>query len=151
MKDQSKWRNACHDMPKLRTYVILDDFFKPKQFILKPLSFIQRKFLSKFWLGVLPIRLEKGRYERPRLPEAERVCLVCNEPNAVENEIHFLLKCPAYDVIRRDLLSKIPDLDEDFLNWDSNRQLTFLSCNPSSVKLTAQYIIDAFDLRSTIL
>ena len=56
-----------------------------------------------------------------------------------------------YDVIRRDLLSKIPDLDEDFLNWDSNRQLKFLSCDPSSVKLTAQYIIDAFDLRSTIL
>ena len=101
------------------------------------------------WLAHSPSR--KLRYERPRLPEAERVCLVCNEPNAVENELHFLLKCPAYDVIRRDLLSKIPDLDEDFLNWDSNRQLKLLSCDTSSVKLTAQYIIDAFDLRSTIL
>ena len=125
-------------MPKLRTYVKLDDFFSSKQFIHKPLTFIQRKFLAKLRLGVLPIRIETGRYH-PRLEEADRICLVCNEPNAIENEIHFLLKCPAYDRQRRELFSKIPELDANFVNWSDKDQLKILTCNALAVKSTAQF------------
>ena len=147
-KDQSKWKNVCKDMPKLRTYVKLDDFFSSKQFIHKPLTFIQRKFLAKLRLGVLPIRIETGRYH-PRLEEADRICLVCNEPNAIENETHFLLKCSAYGRQRRDLLSRIPELDANFVNWSDEDQLKLLTCNALAVKSTAQFLIDAFDFRST--
>ena len=147
IKDQTKWKTTSNDMPKLRTYVKLDDFFCNKQFISKPLTFIQRKFLSKFRLGVLPIRIEVGRYERPPLAEAERVCRACNEPDAVENETHFLLKCPAYERLRRDLFAKAMDWETLSLTWDDNQKLRFLTCDPEMVKPTGQFIADAFDYR----
>ena len=132
----------------LYVYIHIDDFFSNKHYIHKPLSFIQRKFLSKLRLGVLPIRIETGRYH-PRLEEADRICLVCNEPNAIENETHFLLKCSAYGRQRRDLLSRIPELDANFVNWSDEDQLKLLTCNALAVKSTAQFLIDAFDFRST--
>ena len=146
-KAQTKWKNDCNNMPKLRTYVKMDDFFRSKSYLSKPLSFVQRKFLAKFRLGVLPIRIETGRYERPRLAENDRICLVCDEVNAIENEQHFLMTCSAYNRIRNDLFSKVEA--DDFLTWDSTKQFQYLTCDSSIVKSTAQFIINAFDFRST--
>jgi hypothetical protein len=35
------------------------------------------------------------------LPRAERVCLVCGTPGAVEDLRHFMLECPAYSALRQ--------------------------------------------------
>ena len=149
LKDQTKWKTHCKNMPKLRTYVKLDDFFCNKEFLFKPLSFIQRKFLTKFRLGVLPIRIETGRYERPRVLEAERTCLVCNDQNAVENEHHYLLHCSLYNRLRGELFSKVHDVE--VLTWDDDQKFKYLTCNPQIVKSTAQFLISAHNLRSTKL
>ena len=115
----------------------------------KPLTFIQRKFLAKFRLGVFPIRIETGRYEVPRILEADRVCRVCEEPNVDENEYHFLLKCSLYDRLRNELFSKITEVD--FVTWNDDEKFIFLTCNANIVKSTAQYLINAHNLRSTKL
>ena len=39
--------------------------------------------------------IEKGRHMRPRIECNERKCFICK--NDVEDEIHFLTKCPLYD------------------------------------------------------
>ena len=54
-KDQQKLKNSCV-MPKLRTYNLIAEFSSPKAYLLKPLSFLQRKSVAKLRLGVLPIR-----------------------------------------------------------------------------------------------
>ena len=46
-----------------------------------------RSALSKFRLGVAPIRVETGRYER--LPVSERICFHCK--TCVEDELHVLV------------------------------------------------------------
>ena len=75
--------------------------------------------MAKTRLGCLPVRLETGRYLIPRLPEEERVCLVCKPPNLpqlvvvvvdppsdpaqvlpVETEAHILFSYVAYNVER---------------------------------------------------
>ena len=105
--------------------------------------------MTKFRLGVLPIRRETGRYERPRILEAQRVCLVCNDPNAIENEYHFLLHCSLYKRLRSDLYNKVHDAE--FLTWDDDNKFKYLTCNPQIVKSTAQFLISAHNLRSTKL
>ena len=92
VKDLQKLKHQCL-MPKLRTYNLIADFTSPKVYLLKPLSFIQRKFMAKIRLGVLPIRIETGRYERPVKAADQRICQQCSL-GLVENEIHFLLECP---------------------------------------------------------
>ena len=146
LKDQNLLENKCKNSPKLRTYNTITEFSSDKSYLSKPLSFVQRKFLTKLRLGVLPIRIETGRYERPRKKAFEWVCKQCNT-GEVENEIHFLLKCPRHAQLRTSFLSKIADDQFTILNVDA--KFKFLLNCPALAKITAQFIIDAFDNRLT--
>jgi hypothetical protein len=143
-KDQLKLKNECGHLPKLRTYNLVADFFSQKCYLSKPLSFPQRKFLAKLRLGVLALRIETGRYERPVKPPEERTCKQCSLGEA-ETEEHFLVKCPKHSLNRAKLFSKINR--DDFQNFSDQEKIAFLLNDPEIVKLTAQFIIDSFDNR----
>ena len=81
--------NACKDKPKLRTFLTFKDFKNISPHAYKPLSFLERKTISKTRLGILPIRLETARYLRPIIPEEQRTCY-CNDGEP-ESEHHVLL------------------------------------------------------------
>ena len=99
-------------------------------------------------MGILPIRIETGRYERPKLLAAERTCQICNS-NTVEDEAHFLLYCPKYSALRDRLFSLVEDMN--FENRENKEKIKFLTSDSTMVKFTAQYLIDAFDLRYKIV
>ena len=75
-------------------------------YLLKPLSFIQRKFLAKTRLGVLQLRIETGRFERPKKPIEARICKQCSL-NEVETESHFILSCPRHSFLREQLFRRV--------------------------------------------
>jgi len=102
-KDQTNWKSKCLPLPKLRTFNKLKDFSSDSPHIFKPLSFMQRKMLSKFRLGLLHLRIETARFVRPKIPPEERVCLICNN-GEVEDESHFLLICNKFDQQRQILI-----------------------------------------------
>ena len=61
--------------------------------------------MTKFRISAHSLRIQTGRYERKpnkenkliKIVREERRCLYCNN-NDVEDEIHFLLKCPLYSI-----------------------------------------------------
>ena len=148
VKDQTTWQSQCRDLPKLRTFLLFKDFKLESPHIYKPLSFMQKKFMSKFRLGMLQLHIETGRYSRPRLPPEERFCY-CNN-NEVEDERHFLLTCNKYNQYRQTLFNRIPDF-QYFMTLNLAEKFNFLVNDPAMVKQTAKYIIDAFEYRSTQL
>jgi hypothetical protein len=105
----------CLNKPKLRTFITFNKFNGTPAYLRKPLSYIQRKFMAKCRLGCLPIRIETGRYSRPRLIENERTCQICikndiinNEHvNEVENEVHVLFNCNRYAQLRNMWIEKL--------------------------------------------
>ena len=139
-------QSQCRTLPKLRTFIKFKDFELDSPHIYKPLSFMQRKFLSKFRLGMLHLHIETGRWARPRLPPDERLCY-CND-NVVEDECLFLLECKMYSLLRQSLFNFIPDL-QHFRTLNSCEKLNFLVNDPGMVKQTAKFIIDSFEFRST--
>ena len=143
-KDQESLKEQCLNLPKLRTYNSISSFSVDKEYLLKPLSFIQRKSMAKLRLGVLQIRLETGRYERPRKEVHQRQCRQC-EQGLTEDEVHFLLHCPKHSLIRAIFLPKVTL--ENFGLLNDNEKLIFILNDPSIVKQTAQFIIEAFDNR----
>ena len=143
-KDLEKFHGQCQIMPKLRTYNRVAIFNSNKCYLTKPLSFIQRKFLAKLRLGVLGLRIETGRYERPRRLPEERICRQCTL-GTTEDEAHFILHCPRHTLLRNDLLTNLSL--EDFTNLNENEKLKFLLNDPTIVKQTAQFIVNAFDNR----
>ena len=99
-----------------------------KSYLSKPLSFMQRKTLAKCRLGCIPIRLETGRYVKPRLLENERTCELCMRDNIfeIENETHVIFHCSSYKGIRKN--------DFDKLDYVLNEGDNF--------KATAHYLIN---------
>ena len=99
--------------------------------------------MAKLRLGVLPIRLETGRNQRPILPADQRLCQQCSL-GVPEDEVHFTLECPRNQILREKLLSFT---NESFHSLDSTDKLRYLLNNSEIVKQTSQFIIDAFDNR----
>ena len=109
------------------------------------------KMLAKTRLGCLESRLETGRWARPRLAGEARIGLVCeNVEQNVENDYHFIFKCSKYQFERLTWLEKLTT-PEHFLELPEGEQIGLILNHPSNVKLTAQYLINIFDVRSRIL
>ena len=117
--------------------------------------------LAKIRLGCLPLRLETGRYNIPRLKEEDRTCLVCKPKNRlvetepvmqqpVESEIHFLFNCAGYRTERMLWLQQLK-LPEGFENFSDEEKLKTVLNEPSNVKATSQYIAKAFNLRGQLI
>ena len=143
-KDQIKRKNQCKNLPKLRTYNQITDYTVDKCYLSKPLSFLQRRYVAKLRLGVLPLRIETGRYERPKKLPAERLCTQCTM-GTTEDEVHFLLHCPRHCLFRNLLFSKIEN--DNFFDLADIEKLKFLLNHPDIVKTTAQFIVNAFNNR----
>ncbi len=62
--------------------------------------------LFRFRISSHNLRIETGRYTRPKTPEIERKCLYCSA-QALENELHFLTECPLYLMERNELFDVI--------------------------------------------
>ena len=74
--------------------------------------------MSRFRMGVAPLRIEQGRYEAngrndgsTGIPSEQRICQVCE--GGVEDELHLFMKCPAYNARRQRMLTKIRGVQKD--------------------------------------
>ena len=75
---------------KLRTYKLLKQNFGNETYLEIIDDKIIRKCLSSFRISAHKLRIERGRYVRPREDLEKRLCLTCN---TIEDEIHFICKC----------------------------------------------------------
>ena len=129
---KANWKHKLlnEDISRLRTYKTLNgDFTSAKHLVL---PYLYRKVISKIRCSNHPLAIEKGRQKNPKTPREERICTVCEE-NAIEDEEHFLLKCPTYSILRehhRMNFENVPDM----LNTDDQYQLS-------------KYLISAYELR----
>ena len=154
IQQQNYLKAACQVKPKLRTFIKIKNFTEIPAYVVKPLSFVQRRFIGKTRLGSLQIRLETGRYSRPVLAEHLRICLICDQGNPpegqIENEHHFIFICSTYDNLRREWLNKI-SVPANFSTLEKCEQLSIVLNHPDNVKPTSQFLISAFDMRSKII
>ena len=144
LSQQNIIKNECESKPKLRTFVIFKDYKTLPPHVGKPLSFLERKTLSKLRLGILPIRLETARYLRPIVPEDQRLCY-CNS-GAVESEFHILFICEKYSNLREAWMTKLTRPDH-FHQLSTQEKFKLVLNEPSNVRHTAQFLIKLMDLR----
>ena len=93
--------------PKLRTYKLFKDEFKLENYLITIQNINHALALTRFRISSHNLRIETGRYTRPnKTPPDQRTCLYCPS-QAVEDEMHFLLKCSFYDTERLILITKV--------------------------------------------
>ena len=144
-KQQELVKHECESKPKLRTFLLFKDFANLSPHVGKPLSFVERRMISKLRLGILPIRIETARYLRPILPENQRICY-CNS-GEVESEYYVLFTCPIYNNLREAWMKKLT-IPGNFRYLPKQDQLNLVLNKPENVKHTAQYLVSLMDLRS---
>ena len=152
--DQEQFlRNECEQKPKLRTFSSFKKFNVLPSYITKPLTFLQRKSFAKIRLGSLELRIESGRFCRPRLEIHERTCQVCEsetESPEVETEFHFMFNCNRYVQLRNAWMAKLK-LPDNFSDLPDKEKFDLVFNEPENVKPTAKFIIDAYSMRSKLV
>ena len=103
-KFKTDWEHHCSTKPKLRTYVTFKNDTKVAKHLQCNLPKYERSLISQLRLGVLPLRIETGRYSN--LAINDRKCLLCNS-NEIENEEHFMFSCNLYNSERQKLENTI--------------------------------------------
>ncbi len=88
---------------KLRTYCSFKSNFEFEPYLRIGLVPSQRHHLARFRISAHKLEIERGRYARPKKQVHERLCKQC-QLCLVEDEKHFLLKCPKYGQPRVELL-----------------------------------------------
>jgi hypothetical protein len=82
------WENEIKGYSKLRTYVTFKNECKPEKYLSMGLTRRQRSLYAQCRLGVLPLRLETGRFRGEK--EENRICVLCNSGD-IENEMHLFI------------------------------------------------------------
>ena len=144
VKDQEKILNNGKNLSKLRTYNLLTGNPGLRNYLEMPMPYLHRKFMAKLRLGVLPLRIETGRFETPQLESDCRICRQCSL-DEVEDEQLFLLRCTKHNSRRAGLIAKVNI--EYFEDLDSKQKLIYLLNNQSILKCTAKFIVESFDAR----
>lgn len=100
---QNLWEEI-EKRPKLRTYRTTRVGLQPGSQVTCLLTKRHRSLISQIKCGILPLRIESGRYNREALEV--RICQLC-DANQVESEFHFLFDCEHYVNERQELTSKV--------------------------------------------
>ena len=131
---------------KLRTYNTFKTEFKTEQCLLSSLSKPERSQLAQLRCGVLPLRVETGRYVGLALNE--RLCTVCQN-RVVEDEIHFILQCPTYADLRKRILFNDQTVLETLASFNPLEQLSFLMKHHH--RQVARFIAKCMERRAGVL
>ena len=128
---------------KLRTFRLFKFKHEFEGYLVKVKQFKHRRALTKLRISNHDLEIEKGRYSGGYKKVEERKCFHCT--NVIEDEKHFLTKCPLYSKLRNDFIRQ--NNLNDFIAED---HLFLKLINPPSKLQTqaAKYIYDCFALRS---
>ena len=96
-------RKDANQKNKLRTFRKFKTIenYECEDYLRQVTNVQHRITLTKLFLSNHKLAIEAGRYVRPYKKQEERICPICKKD--VEDEIHFLTLCPAYQEKRSTL------------------------------------------------
>jgi len=92
-----KWYNFIANSSKANYYRSFKINFTIEKYLSLPTYL--RFGLSRLRCSSHQLKIETGRWTRPPIPPANRICSNC-DLHLVEDEYHFILICPKYSNIR---------------------------------------------------
>jgi hypothetical protein len=143
---KSNWSDNVTNVAKLRTYVTFKQDYETEKYLMSSLTKAERSHLAQLRCGILPLKLETGRYVGLRVDE--RICTLCTD-NVVEDETHFILKCSRYNDLRVNLISKCKESSSDFDNMSDIQKLSYVIQN--QYVSAAKFIVESMKRRRLYL
>ena len=138
--DRKEWKTQVKNVSKLRTYCIFKEEYNTESYVYSVYNRAHRSILSQLRCGILPIRIETGRYTN--IPVEFRLCILCDE-NAIEDEKHFMFECKFYEFLRNDYYDKLRQYYHDIDVMDYNSKFKCIM-NANVVKFTAEFAYNCY-------
>ena len=132
---------------KLRNYALFKFSFETEPYVQKYLARNKRSLFAQLRCGILPLRIETGRYNQTLLND--RICEYCTS-GLVEEEYHFIFSCNLYSPMREHLLDKCEELHPNFSHLEEVEKSRFVLNNEFIQLHTANYVSEAYFLRKEI-
>ena len=124
---QNAFETIRQETSKLRTYSLLKDTQGIATYINNIPSVKDRIALSKLRLSNHKLNIETGRFLH--LDKRERFCPFCE--NIIENEIHFVISCPKYKILREPLFSNLNEQIKNFSTLSDKQKFICILTNPN--------------------
>ncbi len=112
-KLESEWQSSVQKKVKLELYSAIKCNYGVEKYLLLNMDKYEKSLLSQLRYGILPIRIESGRFTNEK--REERLCTLC-DTNTVESVEHFLFECEAYDAQRLTFVSNAQCVIDDWEN-----------------------------------
>ena len=95
--------------------------------------------------------IEKGRYARPRIDRSERKCFNCKDD--IEDEYHFIIKCPLYNNERRALIGLCGNIYKNFNSLSDEQKFVFILSNENEniLETLSRFIFHSLKNREQII
>ena len=131
------------------TYRLFKSNFGREDYLLAIKSQAHRKSLTQLRVGAHKLQIELGRHSVPYIDPAERICKNCDLGD-VEDEFHFMIKCPLYNRLRQVLYEKITCKFPIFEMYDHRNKFIWLLGNLDTgvLNLVAAFVYDCFKWRT---
>ena len=136
------------------SHILFKEIYSAETYTKLFLSRRQRSLIAQLRAGILPLRIETGRYQNIKDNETgrfrklhieERLCQICNN-DVVEDEIHFICNCPSYIDQRERLYRDISSKNELFSLLSDKEKFVYIMKN--EVKVLSNYMCEAWDIRN---
>ena len=101
------WLVNAQTMSKLEVFLEVVDRDNEQVIVKSNLGRRERSLVTKIKCGVLPLRVETGRFKNT--PRELRTCQICEE-GVVETEYHFLFECPTIEPERTEMYSAYEEI-----------------------------------------
>lgn len=145
--EKTKWNNDLNCISKLRTYCTFKNTFETEPYLSNVFDRHHRSALAALRSGILPLKVETGRYQN--IPVNLRLCVLC-ESNDIESESHFLFVCSKYHSLRERFFNVVSGLSQNFFNVNESEKFKILM-SANIVKYTAEFIWNCFNIRQKTL
>ena len=124
----SKYWKSCltegntNYMSKLRTYKVIKEQYKLETYLLTDIDKKFVTYFTKLRISNSKLMIEEGRHHN--VPIENRICPLCNI--SVENEFHFVMKCPQFQNLRVNLFEKLSDIVPAFADMNIDDKFKFI-------------------------
>ena len=140
------------DNSKLRTYKLFKKNFEVEEYLkVECIPLAYRHLFCAIRISAHDLEIERGRYGAKHVKPEDRMCKLCKEE--AETEEHFVLSCPAYVDLRRNMFQQIGESDSTIYNVNFNCRLSYLFNSKSKDVMICvmKYLWNAYRHREKLL
>jgi hypothetical protein len=145
--DEKIWRATLDkENSKLRSFKLFKTGIRLEPYLSMHISVERRSLLTRFRLGIAPLRIETGRWKKEQLDC--RVCTLCRVGD-VEDEMHVVMSCSRYSDLRFRLISVALQVYPAFYETSITQRFVYLmACEDLDLtRALAEFLQYMFDRR----